>query len=143
MTKSEFYDSIGDIADLVEFCQCYGCSYIVDELKHVDNFDDWVWDELEGLRRRWFWNDLRDALNDLVEPMSLYFKPIGDMEYTEIYDSDLDEYIDEVLSWGDREGFWDPETDDEDGEEEDDEGVDDDVFEVASGNDLAQFIGVR
>lgn len=145
MTKDEFYEDITDFDELIEFCHSNGCSHIVEDLRHRDDFDEWVWDCLDELRSRWFWHDLRNALEDLEAPGTDYFIPGGDLEYREVGTRDLDLYMDEVIDWGDYNDFWDDEEEEDDEDwiegcedilEEDDEPP----FEISI--NLPQFIGV-
>lgn len=119
MTKDEFYASIESFDDLVDFCITNGCRHIVEDIKYRSDFDDWVWDQIENMRRHWFWNELADKLQDLYEPSTEFFKQTDLLEYDELYADDLDEYIDDVIVWGEEYEFWDedPEEDDEDEEE--------------------------
>lgn len=143
MTKDEFYDNIQGFDDLIGFCRQHGCYHIVEDIFDPDQFDDWVWDCIDSLRSRWFWHDLRDVLENLVEPDG-YFVPTGELEYNELSRMDLERYMDEVIDWGECEYFWDDDCDDDDewdseNEDEDKDWVDD-KFEVVV--NLADFIGV-
>ena len=113
MTKDEFYDEITDFDDLIRFCENNNCYHLVEELRPSDDFDDWVWDRLEDMRSRWYWYDLRRALNDIEAPSGDYFIPGLDLEYSEPSNADLDSYMDDVIDWGDENGFWDEEDDEE------------------------------
>ena len=143
MTKDEFYDEVTDLDELVSFCERYNCYYIVEDLRRSDDFDSWIWDQLEDLRSRWYWYDLRGALNEIEEPSGDYFIPGDELEYSEPGRSDLDEYMDRVIEWGDENGFWDEEDDDDDEDwvfEEDQ--PEEDGFQAATTAEFAAFIGV-
>ena len=120
MTKDEFYEEISDFDDLISFCERHGCEHLVEDIKRSDDFDDWIWDQLEDLRSRWYWYDLRAALNNIDAPSGDYFVPIDELEYNDLGDADLDSYMDDVIDWGDAEGFWDEEIDDEEEYDDDD-----------------------
>ena len=113
MTKDEFYDQISNFDDLIGFCEEYNCYHLVEDLKPSDDFDDQVWGQLEDLRHSYYWYDLRAALNEIEAPIGDYFIPGTGLEYSEVSDADLDSYVDDVIDWGDEEGFWDEEDDEE------------------------------
>ena len=141
MTKDEFYDEVTDFDELIEFCYNHGCSYIVEDLRKSDDFDSWVWDQLEDLRSSWYWYDLRSALDELEAPSGDYFLPGDGLEYSELGARDLDNYMDDVIDWGNEEDFWDE--DDEEWIEIEEDEVDDEeesVFE--SELELVALIGI-
>ena len=146
MTKDEFYDLISDIDDLVNFCEEHNCYHLIEDLKPSDDFDDWVWDQLEELRNRWYWYDLRSALNNIEAPASNYFIPGAELEYSEPSGIELDNYMDDVLAWGDEVGFWDEEDDDEEYDDDDSDCCWDDVaqeeLDFTSDIEITMLIGV-
>lgn len=148
MTKDEFYSSIYDFDDLINFCEQNGCVHIVENVMHEADFDTWVWDEVESLRSHWFWNELRDVISNLEAPTSRYFEPTGSLTYRILTNDDLEEYMDDVIVWGEEYDFWDDDACDDDWEFEEDSNTDDesDVVDVdipfESSFNLSQFIGV-
>ena len=128
MTKAEFYNEVEYFSDLIGFCETHDCAHIVQNIRESDFFDDWVWDVLENNRSRWFWHDVRDMLQRTEAPSSDYFvtpEGINDFTFGELWAEDLEAYKDEVVDWGDDEGFWDDHEPWEDPWETDDDPVED------------------
>lgn len=146
MTKDEFYEEVSDFDDLIRFCEDNNCYHLVEDIKHVDDFDDWIWDQLEEMRHRWYWYDLRAALNNIEAPSGSYFVPAGDLDYTEPDYADLDEYMDDVIAWGDANGFWEEEGDDEEYDDDDGDCCWDEVVQeepsFTSDIEITMLIGV-
>lgn len=124
MTKAEFYAEVTSMADLIDFCCNYEFYDIVDGVRDVDDFDDWVWDVVEDSRQSLYWHELKDWLQNLEAPDGEYFKITGRLEYENIYEGDLDTYMERVADLGDQCDFWDDE-DDDDGWISDDDPVED------------------
>ena len=101
MTKAEFYEQVNTIAELVSFCEEYQCYHIVEDLRESDDFDAWIWDQMDDLCTRWYWTELRDTLND-IEPPRDYFLPGDNLTFSE---PDLEEYMNAVVEYLDEEGF--------------------------------------
>ena len=142
MTKDEFCSTIDSFDDLINFCEVNGCIHIIEGIERQEDFDEWVWDQIEGMRRHWFWNELAYKLQDLYEPSTDYFKPTDLLEYDELYADDLDEYVDEVIAWGEEEEFWDEDEEDEDECYDDDDDYNEDEPVFTSEIEIACLIGV-
>ena len=125
MTKAEFYEEVTSMADLIDFCCNYEFYDIVDGIRDVDDFDDWVWDVVEESRQSHYWHELKDWLQNLEAPGGEYFRITGRLEYEDIYEGDLDIYMERVADLGDQCDFWDTEEEDDDWAPEDDDPVED------------------
>ena len=143
MTKTEFYEEITTFKDLIDFCQDNGCYYIIEDIIPSDDFDEWFWNTLEDLRHRWYWHDLKSKMEEIECPCNDYFIPTGGLDYNDLSDDfDLGDYLDQVIDWGDEEGFW--EEDDEDVESDEEEGPasDEDTPAFEMSLTLYQLIGL-
>lgn len=142
MTKTEFYEEIRDFDDLVDFCERNDFYDIIEDFKHTDDFDDWVWDSLEECRSGSYWYEIKDWLEDLVSPDTEWVRITGFLRYENLYHEDLEYWMDKVIDAGDECDFWEPEDDEwlEDDEPEESEDVEEPVFEA--GFVLTQLIGV-
>ena len=125
MTKAEFYAEVHSISDLIDFCCTYGFEEVVDGIRSSDDFDDWVWDTLEEERSSHYWYEAKDWLRNLEAPRGDYFIITGRLEYDDIYEGDLDIYMERVADLGDQCDFWDVEEEDDDWITEDDDPVED------------------
>ena len=125
MTKAEFYAEVTSISDLIDFCCTYEFEEVVDGIRSSDDFDDWVWDTLEEERSSHYWHEAKDWLRNLEAPSGDYFKITGRLEYDDIYEHDLDIYMERVADLGDQCDFWDVEEEDDDWITEDDDPVED------------------
>lgn len=125
MTKAEFYAEVHSISDLIDFCCTYEFEEVVDGIRSSDDFDDWVWDTLEEERSSHYWYEAKDWLRNLEAPSGDYFKITGRLEYDDIYEGDLDIYMERVEYLGDQCDFWDVEEEDDDWITEDDDPVED------------------
>lgn len=144
MTKTEFYEEIRDFDDFVDFCERYDFYDIIEDFKHTDDFDDWVWDTLEECRSNSYWYDIKSWLEDLVIPDTDWVHITGFLQYENLYDEDLNYWMDKVVDAGDECEFWDPEDDEDEWIEDDDpeesEDIEEPVFEA--GFALTQLVGV-
>lgn len=113
MTKAEFYANIETVSELVSFCERFNCYHIVEDLRESNDFDAWIWDQMDELSSHWYWTELRDTLAAIDTPMGDYFLPGENLSYSEIDDEDLENYKDQVVDYLDDGDFWDDEGDDE------------------------------
>lgn len=137
MTKAEFYDEVHSISDLIDFCCNYDFYDIIDNIKDVDDFDEWVWSELEDARASHYWHEAKAWLQNLEAPNGEYFKITGRLEYDDIYEADLDSLMNQVIRLGEQCEFWE--------EDEDDDGwiyADDDPVEDAESGDVCWDVSV-
>ena len=143
MTKTEFYEEIESFDDFVDFCERNDFYDIIEDFKHADDFDDWVWDTLEECRRSSYWYEIKGWLEDLVSPDTDWVRITGFLRYESLYNEDLEYWMDKVIDAGDECDFWDPEEEDEwleDDEPEESEDIEEPAFEA--GFVLTQLIGV-
>lgn len=135
MTKAEFYADIETVSELIDFCGRFDCYHIVEDIRESSDFDAWIWDQMDDLSRHWYWTELRDVLAVLDPPMGDYFLPGDNLSYSEIDESDLNDYKDRVVDYLDY-GFWDD-------EEDDDEWIsDDDPIEDKDSGDVCWDVSV-
>lgn len=125
MTKAEFYAEVHSISDLIDFCCNYEFYDVIEGIKDSDDFDDWVWSELEDSRHNSYWYEIKEWLCDLVEPEADYFKITGFLSYENVYENDLSEYMEQVVDLGDQCDFWDEEDEDDGWITEDDDPIED------------------
>lgn len=113
MTKAEFYEQVHSISDLIDFCYEYGFEEVTDGIKSSDDFDEWVWDTLEEERASHYWYEAKEWLHNLVAPGGEYFIITGRLTYDDVYEEDLDVYMERVVELGDQCDFWDEEVEDD------------------------------
>lgn len=128
MTRTEFIEDVNDFYDLKRFCDDEGSS-ICDEIFCGDELRERVSDDLESLARNYTWDELRDYLNEVPEDNDWYDWDFRRVDYL------FDNYKDDVLEWGDDNGIWDEEAEDEDGEEE----TGDEIIDLGGYNAVEMF----
>ena len=109
MTKDEFYEQVTTLEELIDFCCLHGFEQIIDGWRHVEDFDDWVWNTLEDERSSHYWYEAKRWLNELEDPTGEYFKETGLLEYVDIFEEDLHQYMDNVYVAGLEIDFWEDE----------------------------------
>jgi hypothetical protein len=132
MTRTEFIEDVNDFYDLKRFCDDEGSS-ICDEIFAGDELRERVNDDLESLARSYTWDELRDYLNEVPEDNDWY-----DWDFRCV-DHLFNDYKDDVLEWGDENGIWDEEAEDEDGEEE----TGDEIIDLCGYNAVEMFCGCQ
>ena len=125
MTKAEFYAEVTSISDLIDFAYNYEFTDVIGDIKSDDDFDDWVWDSLEENRPSLYWYEIKDRLNDLSSPDGAWFKITGFLQYENVYEEDLEYYMNQIVDAGEQWGFWDDEDDDDDWLTADDDPIED------------------
>ena len=144
MTKTEFYEEIEDFNDFVDFCERNDFYDIIEDFKHEDDFDDWVWDSIEECRSNSYWYEIKDWLEGLSSPDTEWIRITGFLQYESLYPADLEYWMDTVIDAGDECDFWDPEDDEdewiEEDEREESEDIEEPMFEA--GFALTQLVGV-
>lgn len=113
MTKDEFYGQIDGFGDLIDFCVENGCEHIVTDVRSTDDFDEWVWDCLDTARSSRYWYEIKRLFDNLCEPYSDYFLEVDLLEYRNLDDDSLEDFMADVVEWGDNHYFWDEDEDDD------------------------------
>lgn len=134
MTRSEFFDYVTDFEKLFDACSDLGCEHIVEDIHPESEFDEWFWSDVENRRSTWYWYELRDAIENMEGPSGEYFRITGTLEYEDIIESDLEDYIDQVSDYADRNFLWEEDENEEDSQ-------DDLGMIIATDVDLAVLIG--
>jgi len=114
MTKDQFYDDINDFDQLYEFCEDVGCplneDWVNDLKRAVDN-------DFPDAHGRWYYDDIRDKLNDIDEGGEWY-RHVGTLEF-ECIDEEFYSYRDDVAEWCEANYvFNDPDEEEEEPEED-------------------------
>lgn len=123
MTREEFIENVRSWNDLLQFCYDEDCDYcedVYDEDAKDDYFNE---DIVDMARDAEDWRDLYRQLEDIPTGYDYYIN--GDYGWRGADDRDFEEYKSDVLSWGDDNGVWD-----EDEEDEWDEDVLEEEYEV-------------
>lgn len=119
MTRTEFINEVQDWRGLQNFCGDEGC-HICDDVYSDEAKDDYIDDYLTDMARRADgWKDLYNILEDI--PTGYYYYLLDEFEeFRGLDTSDFEIFKDDALEWGDINGIWDNE-EEEDYEEQADE----------------------
>lgn len=117
MTRDEFIDDVVDFYDLRNFCYDYDCDEL-DDVYDSRGLDGYINNSLiDWAREVGDWEELREKLDDISTGYD-YYKIDGYGDIIGLDDYDFAEYKDAVLDWGDRNGVWDQDEEEEEIEED-------------------------
>lgn len=123
MTRQEFIDDVTTFWELRDFCEEQGCE-ICDDIYDEDSYNEYIDECTYDWVRNESWQDLLNILEGLPSGFDYYRRDsYGDWEG--LYDNDLEDYKNEVLSWVDEYGEWD---EDDEGEGEEDESESEQIY---------------
>ena len=114
MTSEEYYSSISNWAELLDFCEeneADTCNGIFLE----DDLDSHICEDIREYIQNDYWYNLRDRLDDIYANGEAYYKE-STLEYI-CLDDDFEHYRDDVYTEMEERGFFDDD-DDDDNEEE-------------------------
>lgn len=117
MKRQEFIDEVGCWGELIDFCNQEGCEGCED-IYSLGDRDYEIEEDLCEVVRDSSWREILDSLQayDRDSGYDYYLKnDWGDFEGLNDYE-DFTSYKDDVLDWGDDNGIWDEDDEDEDEE---------------------------
>lgn len=127
MTRNEFFDEVTSWGELIEFCLNNGCNGYVEDVYSDDGRDDYINENLVDWAQEESWRDLRDRLDDIETDYDYYEYDYGD--WRGLDDDDLQDRMEEVAEWCDRNGIWEDDeeepVDEEDPIDEEDDSAED------------------
>lgn len=114
MTRTEFFETVTDWDELIDFCSnedCDICADVYDESGRDAWIDDWLQENVSHMR----WQDIYHFLYDIPNGWDHYrINDYGECEGLD--DDDFRAYVEDVAEWMDNGGWWDEEPDDEEAE---------------------------
>lgn len=112
MTRNEFEDAMCCFADLLEFCEEFGC-YVMEDVIDDDTLDEYINDTIASTYDDW--RSIRDNLNDIPTGYDYYLWN-GYEDVSGVDGDDFEYYYSEIFDWCEHEGIFD-EDEDENGAE--------------------------
>lgn len=110
MTRNEFLNDVTEWWELIDFCSDEGCT-ICEDIIDSDQLDEYVEGDIRDTN--YSWRDIRDLLSEISTGYG-YYRVNGCFDYDGMDEDDFDSYKDDVLEWGDNNGMWEDEPDEED-----------------------------
>lgn len=95
---------------MLDFCSDEGCN-ICEDIIDSDQLDEYVEEDIRDTN--YSWRDIRDSLSEIPTGYG-YYRMNGSFDYDGMDENDFDSYKEDVLEWGDNNGVWEDEPDDED-----------------------------
>ena len=136
MTRDDFQRDVSSWYDLREFCNEYGCS-ICEDVYSQSEMDEEIDSNLVQMARDASdWQELYSRLEDIPDGYDYYIKN-EDGEFSGADDYDFDSYKADAFDWGEYEGIFEDEEEEDDEYEEEPESADepldpDDKYEVGN-----------
>lgn len=112
MTREEFQENVVDFCDLINFCSdndCDICNEVYDEGSYNAEIDEYY---LAEWVREYNWKDLKYRLEQLPEEYC-YYRIDGYGNWEGLTDHEFEDYFTDVLQWGDDNGVWDSDEEEE------------------------------
>lgn len=109
MTRNDFLNNVTQWWELLDFCSDEGCN-ICEDIIDSDQLDECVEEDIRGTN--YSWRDIRESLLGIPTEYCFY-RINGSFNYDGMDETDFDNYKDGVLGWGDNNGVWEDEPDDE------------------------------
>lgn len=110
MTRNDFLNDVTEWWELLDFCSDEGCN-ICEDIIDSDQLDEYVEEDIRDTN--YSWRDIRDSLSEIPTGYG-YYRMNGSFDYDGMDENDFDSYKEDVLEWGDNNGVWEDEPDDED-----------------------------
>ena len=110
MTRNDFLNNVTEWWELLDFCSDEGC-YICEDIIDSDQLDEYVEEDIRDTN--YSWRDIRDSLSEIPTGYG-YYRMNGSFDYDGMDENDFDSYKDDVLEWGDNNGVWEDEPDEDD-----------------------------
>ena len=107
MTRNDFLNDVTEWWELLDFCSDEGCNICED----IIDSDQLVEEDIRDTN--YSWRDIRDSLSEIPTGYG-YYRMNGSFDYDGMDENDFDSYKEDVLEWGDNNGVWEDEPDDED-----------------------------
>lgn len=150
MTRSDFYEEIDSISELIVFCDNNGISDFVEDLVDEDGRDDRIDEYVEDAIRHQRWYDIRDVLDDITDGYEYYLfhgpdniEGFTNSDFIELRDQVLEhclEYDIIVDDYDEAEEDDYDEYDDEDEDEDEEDEPEDDCDDPDTDDEFAGFI---
>lgn len=115
MTRTEFKENITSWGDLIGYCDNMGWDFM-SNVYSEGSMDDFVDEKICDLIKHVNWREVREYLDDLSDGYDYYILTEDD-GFEGADDYDFDRYKLDILEYGDEQGVW--EADEEDETEED------------------------
>ena len=110
MTRNDFLNDVTEWWELLDFCSDEGCN-ICEDIIDSDQLDEYVEEDIRDTN--YSWRDIRDSLSEIPTGYG-YYRMNGSFDYDGMDENDFDSYKEDVLEWGDNNGVWEDEPDEED-----------------------------
>lgn len=110
MTRNDFLNDVTEWWELLDFCSDEGC-YICEDIIDSDQLDEYVEEDIRDTN--YSWRGIRDSLSEIPTGYG-YYRMNGSFDYDGMDENDFDSYKEDVLEWGDNNGVWEDEPDEED-----------------------------
>lgn len=135
MTRQEFIDNCTYWNELLDICDEYGCR-ICDDLLDGDTRDDRIDEDISEALNNNYWYQIRESLNSIPSGYDYYIR-IGELEYRGLDDDDFERYKEDFGDWGDRNGIWDEDEEEETNQDETNEMNEDEESQTAPEEDFS------